>query len=579
MKNLVKVVAIVVWRAVPLLVLSSLVEAVKVLVPAYANPATDLTQMWNTLISTANDGKIVVQIILNPASGPGAGSTIDPNYINAAGTGGAFYDFIKAGGVAYGYVPTNYANRLASEVQADIDKYYAPSYYRNAFGSTKIPLQGIFLDETSNDLANVPYYQTLYEYVKVKNPKAKVISNPGVSAVTGTSSTFTLDDYVKTADTMVIFENTGQEYLTNFQAPSWVDLYSTSRFAHLIHTQTTLPEDLVERAACTEHAGMVYVTQDVMPNPFDEIPTYWQDLVQDIIDATALCGPQEKGCFSASNTVQVRGKEGLVSMDSIQIGDYVLSRNHKTNQVEYSQVYSFSHYDPDLLMEYLQIFYTMADSSNDQPLPLPPSPLEVSPDHLLYKYDLVSATPTIVRASQIQVGDTLVGGGAWNHSDAARGVAVVSQIRYIQRRGAYAPVTSNGNLIVNHVTASSYVALLAEETMPSWMQHQAAHMAMSWVRWICHYSWNRYGPPQETYKEGISTWIWPMVQWVTRLDSEYQRWLQQLCAVVVVVPTLVLSYLLEPKEPVMVLWIVMLSILGVLWCRYHHHHFASLLGK
>jgi hypothetical protein len=535
--------------------------------------------MWIKLINTANQGNIVVHIILNPASGPGTDPTIDPNYINASKSG-PLVDFINAGGVVYGYVPTNYAQRDINLVKADVDKYYTPSYYQSAFGLTTIPIRGIFFDETSNNLANVGYYQTLRDYVKSKNYNAKVISNPGLSSVTGTSSTFTLDDYVQTADTMVVFENTGQVYLNNYQAPSWVDQYPKSRFAHLIHTQTTLPDDIVELAACTRGAGMLYVTQDVLNNPFDEIPTYWQDLVNDIDTTTCeivTCCRAPKECFSGRNTIHVLGK-GTVPMESLQIGDYVLSRNQKTKHIEYSRVYSFSHYDPDLLVDYIQIFYTMENTQEQQQQQ--PSPLEISPDHLLYKYNrnnnnddddgsVATATTTkIVRASQIQVGDTLVG-GSWDQED--NWIMVVSQIQRIQRRGAYAPVTWNGNLFVSHVSASSYVAMLTTEdaSIPNWMQHDAAHMGMSWVRWICHYNFDRYCK-QETYKEGISTWIWPMVQWVNRLETDCQHWLQRVCAAVVV-PALVLGHFFEP---ITILLLVTVSVVGVVF----RNSFASL-GK
>ena len=51
---------------------------IELLVPAYANPCcSGGPTMWSTLISTAQTASTTINIILNPASGPGA-SSIDP---------------------------------------------------------------------------------------------------------------------------------------------------------------------------------------------------------------------------------------------------------------------------------------------------------------------------------------------------------------------------------------------------------------------------------------------------------------------------------------------------------------------
>jgi Spherulation-specific family 4 len=87
--------------------------------------------------------------IINPASGPG--TSLDPPYATTTQT------TQKQGTRVVGYVYTAYGTRAARAVMADIDTYYA--WYG---------VDGIFLDETSNNCAQQGYYLTLYNYIKGK---------------------------------------------------------------------------------------------------------------------------------------------------------------------------------------------------------------------------------------------------------------------------------------------------------------------------------------------------------------------------------------------------------------------------
>ena len=71
-------------------------------------------------------------------------------------------------------------------------------------------------------------------------------------------------------------------------------------------------------------------------------------------------------CFSGNNKAEVLGK-GPVKVEDLKIGDYVLA-----SQGKYSRVYSFSHLDPDMEIEYLQIYVSGRSK-----------PLEISEEHML----------------------------------------------------------------------------------------------------------------------------------------------------------------------------------------------------
>jgi Spherulation-specific family 4 len=253
-------------------------RSLDLLVPAYANPCCDGGPlMWSTLIDVAADPLVRLHVILNPASGPGA-SPIDANYISDGGgtPTGPLLDVRSAGALVLGYVSTSYATRDVADAKADIDRYYSLAYWRGA----GIQVDGVFLDEMSNDLADVGYYQELRDHVRAKDARARVVGNPGVAITfdsSGGAAGFSVADYAAAADTLVTFEHDGNEYRTNYAAPTWLGDLPSSHFAHLVHGEAS-PVDMQADVALarTRKAGMLYVTDDVLsPNPWDAIATYF----------------------------------------------------------------------------------------------------------------------------------------------------------------------------------------------------------------------------------------------------------------------------------------------------------------
>jgi hypothetical protein len=214
------------------------------------------------------------------------------------------------------------------------------------------------------------------------------------------------------------------------------------------------------------------------------------------------------GCFSGETIVEVYGK-GMVKMDTLRIGDFVRVADH-----QFSQIYSFSHIDKELVAEYLQFFSGNAHNE----------PLEVTPDHMIYV-----SKGQIVRASQVRVGDQLLG---MDHP--------VTEVRSIQRRGVYAPVTFAGEIIVSGVVASSYVSLL--DTIPPSIMNTASHVMMGLHRTVC--TWDLDRCVNESYNEhGINNWIATMVSLIM-IVNELSIWIQ-IAAWILLVPLLVIAFLLE----------------------------------
>jgi hypothetical protein len=212
-------------------------------IPSYFYPGP----LWTQLQGGA---PTVGLAIINPSSGPG--TSLDLQYATTTQT------TQQQGILVLGYVYTAYGTRAAQAVMADIDTYYA--WYG---------VDGIFLDETSANCAQQSYYLNLYNYVKGKGEKAKVVLNPG---------TLIPECYITAGDILITFEDTYTKYL-NWHPSGWESKYPHDRFWHLVHTTTQADMPNAIALSKSRQVGWIYVTPDVLPNPWDTLPagTYWTD--------------------------------------------------------------------------------------------------------------------------------------------------------------------------------------------------------------------------------------------------------------------------------------------------------------
>lgn len=211
----------------------------KMFIPAYFYPGP----LWDQATAGA---PTVGTMIMNPASGPGASSNSD--YVAAVNKA------LAAGVKVIGYVHTSYGLRDAAVVKSEIDAYKA--WYG---------VSGIFLDEVASDAALLPYYQDLADYIRA-TPGTFVALNPGTIPAQG---------YMSVGDTVVVFEGTYNTYKT-WSAPVWAAQYPASKFVHLVHaTAGSTKMKYVINWSRNRLAGNVYITHDLLPNPWDMLPSYW----------------------------------------------------------------------------------------------------------------------------------------------------------------------------------------------------------------------------------------------------------------------------------------------------------------
>ena len=212
----------------------------KMFIPAYFYPGA----LWNQAIAGA---PIVDIMVMNPNSGPGTSQNSD--YVTAV------QNARNASIKVLGYVHTTYSQRDINTVKMEVDNY--TQWYN---------VSGIFIDEVNSSAAAIPYYQNLSDYIKA-GPATYVAMNPGTAPDPG---------YANISDNLVIFEGTYNTYKTWTQ-PSWVNSFAASKFTHLVHNTSTTNNmrKAVDRAHLTTRGGKVYVTNDVLPNPWDTLPSYW----------------------------------------------------------------------------------------------------------------------------------------------------------------------------------------------------------------------------------------------------------------------------------------------------------------
>jgi len=185
---------------------------------------------------------------MNPASGPGTGVISDWT--------GAVNHARNQGHRVVGYTHTSYGARAIADVKAEIDLYY--DWYN---------VDGVFIDEMSNNATDSAYYHSLYTYVQAKPVGVRlVVGNPGASATTD----WQLVAATKSADILVAFEGTSANYLL-WTPPVWAGTYPIDTFGHLVHTCPAADLAAVLTHSRATRAGYRYVTDDVLPNPYDTL--------------------------------------------------------------------------------------------------------------------------------------------------------------------------------------------------------------------------------------------------------------------------------------------------------------------
>ncbi|MFN7572902.1 MAG: spherulation-specific family 4 protein [Betaproteobacteria bacterium] len=234
----------------------------ELLVPAYFRPDWP-TNYWPVMKEALREG-VALTAVFSPLVGPT--DKRDPAYV------AAIDDLRAAGGRALGYVHTavNLPAKIlrpVADVRLDVDRY--ATFYGAA-------LDGIFVDEMIHepgDSSYLDFYADLYAYIKARYPAYRVVGNPGWQATE-------LHLTRPTADAVVVYENLASASYVEPPADSWLRRHQNTRIGHIIYAAPSAADmqALVARAS-RDNAGLIYVTNDLLPNPYDTLPAYFTALV------------------------------------------------------------------------------------------------------------------------------------------------------------------------------------------------------------------------------------------------------------------------------------------------------------
>lgn len=225
----------------------------ELLIPLYSYPTwwDPDAYLWDEVAEAHS--QIPTTVIINPNNGPGGDC---PNTDYQEG----LKELRDAGVTILGYAYTDYARRDIGKVRGEIDQYNNP-----CFG-----IDGIFLDGVSNKASNVGYYQELYAYVRSLPNLDYVFLNPGAR---------TDELYLNVSDTIVIIEDYAKNWRA-YQPDGYVAAYPAEQFAMLGHSvlETECLEEYIDLAV-ERNIGYVYLTDDIMPNPWDTLPSFFDSLL------------------------------------------------------------------------------------------------------------------------------------------------------------------------------------------------------------------------------------------------------------------------------------------------------------
>jgi hypothetical protein len=236
----------------------------------------------------------------------------------------------------------------------------------------------------------------------------------------------------------------------------------------------------------------------------------------------------DAACFPADAIVNVKGL-GYVAMEQLQIGDLVQVANGS-----YEPIYSFCKKNANSLVDYLHIFTANLKK-----------PLVLTPNHLVYvvSADDVLSAARAVEGKAVRVGDSLIMGDGT--------LTKVVKLSHGKKRGYYAPYTSSGTIVVDHLQASVYASTpsgplssTSTSTSPWLFQQQDLYwLSQSHHRLLCQISWETCYNEHYSAVTGMSNIVeWSLVQY-NRLTSLCPT--AQILAGIPVVAFLLLAALLE----------------------------------
>ena len=170
-----------------------LASATSILLPLYVYPSVSLNSWQPVYDAAAGNPDVDFYIIVNPDSGPGAGTYANDNSDYQLGLSKLnSYSNVRI----LGYVHTTYGADSPAAINANVTKYANWSKYT----ARNISVAGIFFDEVSATQSHLQYYTSLSDnaYDTIPSKDVSVVLNPGTN--------FSVTAYYDICDFAVVYE-------------------------------------------------------------------------------------------------------------------------------------------------------------------------------------------------------------------------------------------------------------------------------------------------------------------------------------------------------------------------------------
>jgi len=119
-------------------------------------------------------------------------------------------------------------------------------------------------------------YKLIYQYVRLKfTCRSKTFLG---TAANVDPLFFNIDEKNRTADTVVVFEDDYKNW-NNYDFDSFYSTLSSAELCSIIYSCLKQDMQAVIEAATKSNIGYIYGTDRQMNNPFDSLPTYFDDLI------------------------------------------------------------------------------------------------------------------------------------------------------------------------------------------------------------------------------------------------------------------------------------------------------------
>lgn len=220
-----------------------------VVVPLYIYPVVSGVDQWKPIKDAAiANPSVSFTVIVNPNSGPG--SSKDTTYADA------IVQMKNAGVKCIGYVSTNYGAVAVATVKANMDKYR--TWYPG--------VSGFFLDEMANSGNKEAYYQSLTDYA-TSIGKPYTMGNPGTAVP---------QSYFDTVTNTVIYETSPLPQMSQINLGPTFAPYRSAMIVYNVPA-SALNQTYINQAS--KYVKWFYITDDVLSNPYDQLPSYWNTFI------------------------------------------------------------------------------------------------------------------------------------------------------------------------------------------------------------------------------------------------------------------------------------------------------------